>query len=113
MSITDSINEVMPASQFMSGKEFDGEGLILKVAKQPELVAASGPKFGYPEGHPHHGKTTRWYFVHNDEERYFDNTSGRLLNAMTDADLSEGDMIQVQRSGLGTDTQWSVKKLTE
>lgn len=95
------------SGSFMRADEFD-EGKMVKVLKY-EYVPASNPKYGDDNGNTH-----RFTLVKdNGEEVLFDTTSKRLLRAINEAQVEEGDVIYIKAQGEGYERTYTVTKPTE
>lgn len=104
----DDLKDVFSGA-FIKGEEFE-KGLVLKVAKKPSLVPAGDPKYGFDEDHPHAGKTIRYFFEVNGEEKTYDSTSVRFKNALEKAGVTVGDTVKITRTGKSFDTNFTVEK---
>ncbi len=93
------------AASYLKGIQFV-DGLTLKIKKTPEYVQAN-EGFGFKDG-PNAGKTVRFYFELEGEERYFDSTSSRFINALDP--FKVGDTVLISRTGSAMKTEWFAKK---
>lgn len=105
----DDIKDVF-AGSFIKGEEFE-KGLTLKVTKKPELVAASNPKYGFDKEHEYAGKTIRYHFELNGDEKTYDSTSARFKSALEKAGVTVGDTVKITRTGKDFDTHFTAEKI--
>lgn len=82
------------------------EPQVLKVTKAPEYIAAE--QYGDDMG------MSYFYYFEDMEgnEKQLQNNSARLAKAFNEAELEVGDKAQIQKSGDGFQTQYTVTKVT-
>lgn len=97
--------------KFIKSTEFDSEnGKVLKITAEPELIVSANPKFGFVDG-PNKGKTVRYKFTEDGNEKWFETKSLRFARALEAFEV--GDTVRITRVPAGTDTQYSVTKVDD
>lgn len=111
-------------SEWISPKEFDGEGRILQIVQPLEKMTAPNPKYGakpddYLVKHSilSEGETFRYIFkTAQGNERKLDTKSSPLFIAFkqaSDEEVGVGDWVQITRTGETTETRYMVEKVEE
>lgn len=104
--------------------EFEGNGLVLKIAKPMEKVRATNPKYGAQEADYlvknellEVGETFRFTFETADgSERKIDTKSTPFFIAFkqcADKEVGVGDWVLIQRTGKTDETRYTVEKVDE
>jgi hypothetical protein len=110
-------------SDWISAKEFDGEGLVLQMDKPLEKVVAQNPKYGAKADNflvknniLAVGETFRYYFKSTKgNERKIDTNSSPFFiafkQAQAEEDFSVGDWGKITRTGETSETRYEVIKI--
>ncbi len=101
--------DAMFAGSFIKGSEFE-KGLTLLMSKKPEMITASDPKYGFPEGHRFEGKTIQYTFELDGAPRTYDSKSRNFKEALEVAGVKLGEVVTITRKGEGLATTYEVVK---
>lgn len=112
-------------SDWISAKEFDGDGLVLQVVKPLEKIKSPNPKYGAKADNflvknaiLEAGETFRYIFsTEKGNERKIDTNSSPFFIAFKQATADEdnplviGDWVRIIRTGETTETRYTVEKV--
>ena len=109
-------------SEWISAKEFDGEGLILQIVQPLEKMVSTNPKYGAKADNflvknaiLEVGETFRYIFKSSKgNDRKIDTNSAPFFigfkQATAEDEVGVGDWVEIVRTGETTETRYEVTK---
>lgn len=122
--------KIASESNFLTGADFDGEGLVLEVVGMDKVVA-SDPKFGIKNEYGaggvvtkenwfiknellEEGDTFRYTFKQGGVEKIFDQSSIGFYFAFTHLDPIGGEILSIKRNKISnTNVKWDIQFVTD
>lgn len=111
----EEIMEKVGKSDWLTGADFDGDGLVLKVVSVDKISSQYGADDSHSlveKGILSSGQTFRYVFADAEgNERKFDSHSTPFMIAMNNAEFNFGDFLHITRTGKQKDTRYVAEKV--
>lgn len=107
--------EKVGKSDWLTGADFDGDGLTLKVVSVDKIASQYGADDAHSlveKGVLESGQTFRYVFADPEgNERKFDSHSTPFMIAMNQSEFNFGDFLHITRTGKLKDTRYVAEKV--